>query len=185
MQSLFKLWKAAYLTKRMNRLLRKFEKEASKKKINQIEYGNLRRGEIWGSWDDDQLIYSFEIDVVAERPFQYRVVYDASRRLFLCYSRLVSKADIAHFLQFTVRNFSLLKIKLINLVNHIPAMRERFLRQYLYNLASEQKGSRFLRFFRSSASKKEALLEFLENLLQEKKISQREYERLRSYAMEL
>lgn len=174
-----------YLVFRMNALFKKFQKKIKKDNLVLIEYGNLRKGDLWGFSENGQIIFSFDVDVLAEKPFQYRVVYDKEKKIYYCYSRMGGKSELSNFLQFSVSRFSQLEKKLKKIVEHIPAMRERFLRQYLFNLSQKQKGKRFLFFFRSSLNKGKALYDFLENLLTEKKISPNEYERLKSYAKEL
>lgn len=184
-RSINEFFKTHNYRRRMDRLYQKFLDIAANNETSLVEYGNLRRSQLWGVRENHTLIFNFEVDVIAERPFVYHVVYDFNRKLFFCYSHMGGKNDLSNVLQFTAPDFKILAAKLTTLVKHIPAVRERFMRQYIYNLAHQQKGRRWFRFFSRSAGKDEYLSSVLRNLLDEKKISQREFDRLSAYAREL
>lgn len=178
------LWR---IRRRINKVTKKLFNRLRKDSKSLIEYGNLRRGKPWGTREGNTVVWSFLVDLLADRPLIYKVVYDLSEGRYTCYSRSGGRNEMANVLQFTSDDIDELVARLNTLAAEIPAMRERMLRQHLYALKSEKNPRRWLDLFRKRHPEEDMqslamLREAIQTMLTQTKISKNEALKLMSYA---
>jgi hypothetical protein len=180
----FGVWR---IRRRINKLTAQLFRKLRKDAKSHIEYGNLRRGKPWGIKEGRELVWTFLVDLLADRPLIYKIVYNLDEARFMCYSRSGGRNEMTNVLQFTSDDIDELSARLNMLAAEIPAMRERMLRQHLYALKREKSPKRWLKFFRKRSPEEElqtlaALREVVQSLLAENKISKNEALKLMAYA---
>lgn len=175
------------IRRRINQVTKKLFHKLRKESKSLIEYGNLRRGKPWGVHEGNELVWTFLVDLLADRPLIYKIVYNAADGRYTCYSRSGGKNEMANVLQFTSDDIDELVSRLNTLAAEIPAMRERMLRQHLYALKNEKFPRRWLDFFRKKDPAEgmqilTALREVIQAMLSQGKISKNEALKLMAYA---
>lgn len=175
------------IRRRINRLTQRLFQKLRKDSKSLVEYGNLRRGKPWGAREGHELVWTFLVDLLAERPLIYKIVYDSAQARYTCYSRSGGKNEMTNILQFTSDDIDELVSRLNMLAAEIPAMRERMLRQHLYSLKSEKSPRRWLDVFRRKNPAEEMqtltmLREVVQSMLAQDKISRNEALKLIAYA---
>jgi|GEM_PF-2125016 len=180
----FGLWR---IRRRINKVTKKLFNRLRKDSKSLVEYGNLRRGKPWGLKESNTVVWSFLVDLLAERPLIYKVVYDIDAARYTCYSRSGGRNEMANVLQFTSDDIDELVARLNTLAAEIPAMRERMLRQHLYSLKNEKNPRRWIDIFRKRSPEEDiqslaALREAVQAMLTQGKISRNEALKLMSYA---
>jgi len=180
----FGLWR---IRRRINKVTRQLLQKLRKDKKSLVEYGNLRHGKPWGLRENRELVWTFLVDLLAERPLIYKIVYNMDEARYTCYSRSGGRNEMTNVLQFTSDNIDELIARLNMLAAEIPAMRERMLRQHLYTLHSEKTPKRWLDLFRKKAPEEEMqtlamLREVVQSMLTQNKISRNEALKLMAYA---
>ncbi|MFO1472398.1 MAG: hypothetical protein U1F27_15340 [Turneriella sp.] len=131
----FGLWR---IRRRINKVTKKLFNRLRKDSKSLIEYGNLRRGKPWGLKEGNTVVWSYLVDLLADRPLIYKIVYDIGAARYTCYSRSGGRNEMANVLQFTSDDLDELVARLNTLAAEIPAMRERMLRQHLYALKAKK-----------------------------------------------
>lgn len=185
--SIFSFFTGSGIHRKMNKLTKKIFHNLRKDTSSYIEYGNIRRGKPWGEKDNDQIQWIYLIDLLSDRPLVFKIVYDIKQAKFICYSRSGGKNEMANVLQFSTSDFNELSVKLLELAAQIPVMRERMLRQHIFSLAGEKSKKRWLVFFHNDNRDREfdQLKVSIKNMLDKGKISEREADKLISYAKNL
>ena len=180
----FGVWR---IRRRINKVTARLFQKLRKDSKSLIEYGNLRRGKPWGLKEGRELVWTFLVDLLADRPLIYKVVYNAEQARYTCYSRSGGRNEMSNVLQFTSDDIDELVARLNMLAAEIPAMRERMLRQHLYALKNEKFPRRWLDLFRKRDQAEElqtltTLREVVQSMLAQNKISKNEALKLMAYA---
>ncbi|HNA80790.1 MAG TPA: hypothetical protein PKM44_11475 [Turneriella sp.] len=180
----FGVWR---IRRRINKVTARLFQKLRKDSKSLVEYGNLRRGKPWGLKEGRELVWTFLVDLLADRPLIYKVVYNADEARYTCYSRSGGRNEMTNVLQFTSDDIDELVARLNMLAAEIPAMRERMLRQHLYALKSEKSPKRWLDLFRKRDPAEElqtltTLREVVQSMLAQNKISKNEALKLMAYA---
>jgi hypothetical protein len=180
----FGVWR---IRRRINKLTARLFHKLRKESKSLIEYGNLRRGKPWGLKEGRELVWTFLVDLLADRPLIYKIVYNLDEGRYTCYSRSGGHNEMTNVLQFTSDDIDELISRLSMLAAEIPAMRERMLRQHLYAIKNEGTPKRWLRFFhkRDPAAELKSLAhlrEVVQSMLAQNKISKNEALKLMAYA---
>ncbi len=180
----FGLWR---IRRRINKVTKRLFQKLRKDHKSLVEYGNLRRGKPWGIREGRELVWTFLVDLLADRPLVYKVAYQIDEARYTCYSRSGGRNEMANVLQFTSDDIDELVARLNMLAAEIPAMRERMLRQHLYTLKSEKTPKRWLDLFRKKGPEDEMqtlamLREVVQSMLAQNKISRNEALKLMAYA---
>ncbi|MFO1527313.1 MAG: hypothetical protein U1F16_15195 [Turneriella sp.] len=180
----FGLWR---IRRRINKVTRRLFNRLRKERKSLIEYGNLRRGKPWGLKDGNEVVWTYLVDLLADRPLIYKVVYNLHDARYTCFSRSGGRNEMANVLQFTSDDIDELVARLNMLAAEIPAMRERMLRQHLYSLKSEKSQRRWIDFFKKRTPEEDmaslsVLRESIQAMLTQGKISKNEALKLMSYA---
>lgn len=185
--SIFNVFAGSGMHRKMNKLTKQIFSNLRKDTSTYIEYGNIRRGKPWGDKDNDQIQWVYLIDLLSDRPLVFKIVYDLRQNKFICYSRSGGKNEMANVLQFSTTDFNELSAKLLELASQIPVMRERMLRQHIFSLAGEKSKKRWLVFFNKDNRDEEFdhLKSSIRSMLEQGKISEREADKLVSYAKNL
>lgn len=181
---LFGLWR---IRRRINKVTKRLFQKLRKEQKSLIEYGGLRRGKPWGVREGRELVWTFLVDLLADRPLVYKIVYQIDEARYTCYSRSGGRNEMTNVLQFTSDDIDELVARLNMLAAEIPAMRERMLRQHLYTLKGEKTPKRWLDLFRKKAPDEEMqtlamLREVVQSMLTQNKISRNEALKLMAYA---
>lgn len=180
----FGIWR---IRRRINHVTKKLFQKLRKESKSLTEYGNLRRGKPWGVREGNELVWIFLVDLLADRPLIYKIVYNIDDGRYTCYSRSGGKNEMANVLQFTSNDIDELISRLYTLAAEIPAMRERMLRQHIYALKNEKFPRRWLDFFRKRDPSEgtqmlTTLREVIQTMLAQGKISKNEALKLMAYA---
>lgn len=181
-------WYGVWLIRRrINALTKKLFQKLRKNHKSSVEFGNLRRGKPWGLREGHELVWTFLVDLLSERPLIYKVVYNAADGRYTCYSRSGGHNEMTNVLQFTSDDIGELVQRLNTLAAEIPAMRERMLRQHLYALKNEKSPKRWLKLFRKRDDGSEEqiltmLRDVVQSMLLQHKISKNEALKLIAYA---
>lgn len=178
------LWR---IRRRINKVTGKLFQKLRKDQKSLVEYGNLRRGKPWGLKEGREIVWTFLVDLLADRPLIYKVVYNSDEARYTCYSRSGGRNEMTNVLQFTSDDIDELVARLNMLAAEIPAMRERMLRQHLYALKNEKSPKRWLGLFRKKNPEEEMqtlsmLREVIQAMLAQNKISKSEALKLMAYA---
>jgi len=184
--SLFTLksWQTRRVHKKIDQLNRTVLNKLKKENYNPLEYGNLRKGDIWGEISDGIITWSYNIDVIIGKPITYLVTYNIEKKEFSCYAK-TAKTNFSNILQFTTHDFSELSYRLDELAFHIPSLRERMLREYLYSESRRGPRKKWFTLFTKGDQMTEHLESVILNLILQSKISENEAARLRIYANNL
>lgn len=171
----------------MNRLHNRVMKHIEDTSRSVIEYGNLRRDEKWGEFTKkgDKIVFSYLVDVIAQRPMKYEIYYNLESQDYYCYSQLALKTDMANLLQFTSPDFEHLTKRLMVLAENIPNLRERRLREYIYSTAGQKPKRKWMRFFKKNDPDRDYLDTVIETMKDQKRISEHEARGLHKYVQEL
>lgn len=180
----FGVWR---IRRRINKVTARLFQKLRKDSKSLIEYGNLRRGKPWGLKEGRELVWTFLVDLLADRPLIYKIVYNVDQARYTCYSRSGGRNEMSNVLQFTSDDIDELVARLNMLASEIPAMRERMLRQHLYSLKRERSPKRWLDLFRKRDQAEElqtltTLREVVQSMLAQNKISKNEALKLMAYA---
>lgn len=181
-------WLGAWrIKRRINKVTTRLFQKLRKDQKSPLEFGNLRRGKPWGTKEGNELVWTFLVDLLADRPLIYKVVYSAAQARYTCYSRSGGRNEMTNVLQFTSDDIDELVARLNMLAAEIPAMRERMLRQHLYALKNEKSPRRWLDLFRKKDASEEqqtlaVLREVIQAMLSQNKISKNEALKLMAYA---
>jgi len=178
-----KWWKIRRMRKKVDALGKEILKSLAKQNLESLETGNLRKSDEWGILQENILYWIAHIDIISPKPVQYIIAYSLDTRKFSCYSK--SSGTQSSIFQFETSDYNELKSRLLELALHISSLRERMLRELLYN--ESKKGPR--KKWYNPFVRKETIHHYLhnvaDNLLTQKKITKKEYSRLISYAEHL
>ena len=145
-----------------------------------LEYGNARRAEDWGILKENVLYWVILVDIITGRPIQYIIAFSLPEKKFSCYA-MTAKNNFSSVFQFSTSDFKELEFRLWELTNHIPSLRERMLREYVYNESKNAPGRRWFRFLLGSGKTEEYLNSKVDLFYTNGKISKNELQRVKSY----
>jgi hypothetical protein len=177
-------WNIIKTKRQINKLSRKFFYKTFNGSREHLEFGNLRKSEEWGIEKDGFIRWVILIDIILERPIHYIISYSLEKKMFSCYAA-TARHNFSNVFQFSTSDLKELEYRLIELANHIPSLRERMLREYIYNEWKKAPGRKWYNFFTGKAKIEEYLASKIENLYNNKKITKNELERIQAYAANL
>lgn len=184
LKGFLKNWRTNTVRKKFESLTRETLSSLQSGEYDPIEYGNLRKGEYWGDEVEQKILWSFVVDVSLGKPIQYIISYDPEKSIFDCYAKTAVN-NFLSVLQFSTSNFNDLSYRLDELAHHIPSLRERSLREYLFVESKRAPRRRWYKPFVSASAKEDYLCNIIENLAAEKRISEKEVKRLEKYIHDL
>lgn len=174
-------WLKSFLLQfQMSWFYRKLTKEFRYNTQLAIEHGRPRKTEIWGRIEFGKLIFLLELDTLSENPYLYRIEYDLTTKAFFCYARYGDSATYTNVLQFTAQNLHELELKLWELIQHVPVIRERLLRHLAYNLLTQDWS--FVNSRKIKESVKVLALETIREMHRQERISNDERVKATQYA---
>ncbi|MDH4199380.1 MAG: hypothetical protein OEV66_03280 [Spirochaetia bacterium] len=182
--SLGKKWLQYRVQKKINSISRKIFYELSKVYDEPLEFGNLRRSSEWGILKDGNVYWIILLDIVQGRPIQYMITYSLSDKKFSCFAA-TSKNNFSSIFQFSTTDIKELEYRLRELANHIPSLRERILREFIYNESRKYPRRRWYKLFIGKDKIREYLNNIIDNLYNQKKITSNEMIRLQTYVENL
>lgn len=145
-----------------------------------MEYGNLKKGDPWDAIQGNNMIWTYIVDLPVGKPIQYVISYSLKEDKYECYAK-TARNNYSNVFQFSTRKISELEARLTELTSHLPSLRERALREYIYYEAQRNPRKKWYNPFVSAEKKREYLEEALNELLEQKKITPREAERIEKY----
>lgn len=172
--------RVAKINRDINRTFQQIREEINAR--SQIEFGNFRKSSRWNVTEDGKVLWAFEIDLLSDRPANYIVEYDPKEKQFSCFAKIGVKTGVHNTLQFVTKDKKELRERLLHLARNIPSLRERALREYLYGLSQTRPKRRWRKLFRKDSSHCDYLCEVINELYDQKKISESEKERMLAYA---
>jgi len=149
-----------------------------------LEYGNLRKSEVWGEKVEENIKWGYYIDLVTAKPVHYVINYSIKEKLYSCYAK-TSMNNLSSVFQFETKDIDELTYRLKELALHIPSLRERILREYLYNVAKKGPNRKWYHRFFKTTKLQEYIESVIQNLLDQNKITIREADKVRIYSREL
>ena len=179
-----KKWRLKSIRNKIDNLTNEILTSLKNGDYDPVEYGNLRKGEYWGDEIEQKILWSFIIDVSLGKPIQYIISYDPEKSTFDCFAK-TSLNNFLSVLQFSTREIADLRYRLKELAQHIPSLRERSLREYLFAESKRAPKKRWYKPFVSSTAKVEYLQNILDDLTAQGKISEQEAKRLENYIRDL
>ena len=156
----------------------------SKPDFNLVEYGNIRKGEDWGAIDGNTIIWNYLVDLVFGRPVTYIIQFDIKKKIFTCFAQS-PKTNYSSVFQFESSTFDELEYRLNELARHIPSIRERILREFLFMESKKGPKKKWYNPFVNEEKVMDYLESAIINLSQTTKISPKEIETLERYAKNL
>jgi len=180
-----KKWHTKSVLKKINHMSHEVMGALEKKEsYNHIEYGNMRKGNEWGELNENTISWTFIIDLIVGKPILYIISYEINEREFTCYAK-TSKNNFSNIFQFKTSNDQELKFRLTELAEHVPSLRERMLREYLYSEAKKGPHKKWYNPFVREDKVQDYLESVIDEIITEKKISDNEAKRLHEYAKNL
>ncbi|MES0490635.1 MAG: hypothetical protein ABUK01_11615 [Leptospirales bacterium] len=178
-------WHIASLLKKVNKLGRLIVDELKAlADFDPLEYGNLRKGTEWGAISENTISWNYLIDLIIGKPILYIITYNIDKKEFLCYAK-TPRMNFSSVFQFKTKNFQELNFRLLELAKHIPSLRERMLREYLYSESKLGPRKKWYKPFVSEDKIHVYLESIIDNISTQKKITKNEARRITAYAMNL
>ena len=184
-KTLRRKWKIAVLIKKINQLSRNILEELKRKSdFETLEYGNLRKGSEWGSIQNGNISWTYLIDLIIGKPVLYIISYNLDENSFTCYAK-TPRTNFSSVFQFKTNNFQELNFRLLELAKHIPSLRERMLREIIYQEAKQGPKKKWYKPFVTGEKIHNHLESIIGDIAGENKITENEANRLRAYAKDL
>ena len=187
MKALIKKWKNFCIKKQINHLHSEISNRIKEDNKLMLEFGNLRKGKIWALLDKNEIKWTYDIDVLSEKPLSFSIIYDIKTKVFSCYSQIGIKNETSNILQFHTKNYYELYRKMLELTLNIPALRERMMREYIYQQSGQNPKQKWKNLFKKDKEKdkNKFLKNIVDTLKNEDKITADEKERLHKYIQSL
>jgi hypothetical protein len=177
-------WQVYSVKSKIDKLTRKIFHGMSSDNDQLLEYGNIRRSREWGILRENIVQWVILVDIIIGKPVQYIIAYSLVDKKYSCYAT-TDKEHYSNVFQFSTTDLHELDFRLQELANHIPSLRERWLREYLYNESKNTPGRRWLKFFTGRGKMEVYLNGKIENLYNQGRISKKEMTRLHTYITNL
>ena len=184
-EALKRKWHISSVLKKVNKLGRTIVDELKKvEDFDPLEYGNLRKGNEWGTIDENTISWNYLIDLIIGKPILYIINYNLEKKEFLCFAK-TPKMNFSSVFQFKTKDFQELNFRLLELAKHIPSLRERMLREYLYSEAKNGPRKKWYKPFVSEEKIHVHLESIINEITSQNKITQNEARRITAYAINL
>ncbi|MDH4261959.1 MAG: hypothetical protein OEV78_02830 [Spirochaetia bacterium] len=178
-------WQVYNVKRKIDKLTRKIFYSISANNEDPLEYGNIRRADDWCTVKEDIIHWIILVDIIIGKPVQYIITYSILEKKYYCYAT-TDKNNYSSVLQFATSETKELEFRLTELANHIPSLRERRLREFLFNESKNAPGRKWWAKFLFRRGKTEDYLNGkIENLYNQGRISKKELERLKNYITNL
>jgi len=182
--SIVKKWQVYAVSHKIDKITRKIFNSISKQKDQHLEHGNVRKSGDWGIIKDNTVVWVILADIILGKPIQYSITYSLPDKKYSCHA-MTERNNFSSVFQFSTADIEVLEDRLRELANHIPSLRERLLREYLFSEAKNAPGRGWLKIFFGKAKIEEHLNTKIDNLYQQGRISGGERDRLGNYISNL
>jgi len=179
-----KSWQSFAIKRKIDKLTRKIFYSIPVQNEQALEYGNIRRSDEWGVFKEDTLQWIILVDVVVGKPVQYIIAYSFSDKKYSCFATSDTK-NFSGIFQFSTSDIRELDFRLSELANHIPSLRERQLREYLFHESRNAPNRGWFKIFFKRGKIEDHLKGKIELLYNQGRISRNELSRLENYISNL
>ncbi len=149
-----------------------------------LDFGNLRKGDPWGVMQDGSMLWTYVVDIPVGKPIQYVISYSLKSAEYICFAK-TARNNYSNVFQFSTPKVAELEARLTELAVHIPSLRERSLREYLYYEAKRAPRKKWYNPFGSVEKTREYLEEVVLGMLNDEKITKTEADRIGKYIANL